>query len=192
VKIVRVAPSVASLPPRVLIAKAMPRATPGLDGMPAIASAFTWIQNSSCDQNVFDFTGILIRAGPIHHQPMNRLYPHYQWAFLADPDCESNNAMATSGDDHGCWRPWMLAVRLQGTLDAVDWFESSDACAWVTLKDLECMARDDTFKAWQALGGQHSVVKVADKVADHSDRTPEAIRRLVSMLTPAAESLLGC
>jgi hypothetical protein len=189
-KIAQVAPCVASLPPRVLIAKAMPRATPGLDGMPAIASAFTWIQNSSCDQNVFDFTGILIRAGPIHHQPINRLYPHYQWAFLADPQCESNN-------EHG-ERPWMLAVRLQGTIDAIDWFEPSVASPsnhlsefWVTLKDLECMARDDTYRAWQAVGSQHSVVKVA-VIKEGGNQMPEATRRLVSMLTPAAESLLGC
>lgn len=197
-KCIQIAPSLAYLSPRVLIGRAMPRATPGLDGMPAIASAFTWIQNSSCDQNVFDFTGLLVRAGPIHHQPMNRLYPHYQWVFFADPLLQShlNQQSNLSCEQERQGRPWMLAVRLQGTRDAVDWFDLDPAITpsehvWVTLQDLEYVARDDTARAWRAIGGQHSVVKIVTKGPQANESTSSA-SRLLSTLIPAAKALLGC
>lgn len=151
---------------------------------------------------VFDFTGVVIKAGPVYQAPDYSAF--YQWIFLADsttavaaakssvldasggngadvpaaaaaPACTTIegskdkgegdtpqpavNAPAAAAND--MQEPWLLAVKLQGPEQAINWLsETEDSGAVVSFRDLELGGADETSRLWQAVGGMHTAVSV--------------------------------
>ena len=148
----KLASSVADLYSTPLTGHAMPRAVPVLTELGAIASA------ESRRGAVFDFTGVLLKAGPLYPQLGNALYPQYQWVFLADASVESTAGGGGGGAVHSS--SWLLAVRLQGHQDALTWMDAANEGCVVSLSDLELLGRDEAPRMWRAAGGKHSAVAV--------------------------------
>lgn len=154
----RVAGCVVDLP-RCLVAHAMPRAVADIADMPAIASAAAEGGQQSA---VFDASGLILRSGPRHSDVSDDLYPHFQWVFLIDRSSSMKRNTTRSGsatsvpDDIADGEDWVLAVRLQGAADAVNWVGREDEGCVVSISDLEFVGRDDPSKVWRAAGGKHS------------------------------------
>lgn len=172
---------------------------------------------------VFDFTGMVLGAGPQYQAPD---YLWYQWIFLGDASCgqaltgasvrgggvsgtvdaldgnppaaaeaaaavaaaaaeglqaaapegvEAAQDGATGGQEErqsegqacDAAAPWLLAVRLSGEREAVNWVDATSVASpagaagpvVVCLKDLELSAAaDEQHRLWRAEGGQHSAV----------------------------------
>ena len=146
----KVATSFAELP-KTLAGYAMPRAVPTLSGLGAIASAAATSQDAT-RAAAFDFTGLVLKVGPVYQNLNNAQYPQYQWIFLADASLGQNDAA----------QGWLLAVRLQGPQDAVSWLDPGDEGNVVILHDLELVGRDDGPRMWRGAGGKHSAVAMVN------------------------------
>jgi len=119
---------------------------------------------------VFDFTGIVIKAGPVYLASDYTV--HYQWVFFADrtitsskrSSSRSSSAVLAEHDDGPDGidpEPWLLAVKLQGPEQAVEWFhaeEDSSMDVLVTVRDIELVGQDGEQRVWQAMGGMYSAI----------------------------------
>jgi hypothetical protein len=135
-------------PPPALARLPWPRAAPTLAQMPALALAGA--------AAAFDFAGVVVGAGPRYQAPD---FTTFQWVFMADHTCggAADGQAVVEGQGGGGAVPWLLAVKLQGPLEAVDWVDdAADAGAVFFLSDLDATGSDDARCLWQAAGGQHS------------------------------------
>lgn len=171
----RIARSVNEVP-AVLRAHSMPRREIALSDMPAFAGEALAV-SAMPQAAVFDFTGVVLKAGPLYQ---NADYTAcFQWIFLADStaifpraDDDSDGKNGGAGKAVGGEAPqhvpsaeesaWLLAVKLEGTEQAVSWLiDGDDSGAVVTLKDLELMGKDAEHRVWQAVGGMHTATVAA-------------------------------
>lgn len=74
----------------------------------------------------FDFTGILIQAGPVYYSQEKSTY--WQWVFLADSSAcaemiksEMDAKSGSNEEKKEEEQPWLLAIRLHGMQEAVSW-----------------------------------------------------------------------
>lgn len=154
----KIASSLAQLP-KTLAGQAMPRAEPTLAGMGAVAAA---AENQRLEA-LFDFTGVVLNAGPVYQNLNNPVYSNYQWIFFTDASLQIAAADGIGGEDETAGKineQWLLAVQLLGPRDAVSWLEPGGVGTVVSLHDLELTSRDEGSKMWRAAGGKHSAVVV--------------------------------
>ena len=155
----KVASSLAQLH-KTLAGHAMPRSVPTLSGMGAVAAAAA---SEGQRAAIFDFTGVVLNAGPVYQNLNNSMYSHYQWIFFADASLEIGGKDAEEEDlerKNEIDEQWLLAVQLLGPQDAVSWLEPGEVGTVVTLHDLELSNRDEGSRIWRAAGGKHSAVVV--------------------------------
>jgi len=155
----KIASSLVQLP-KTLAGQAMPRAEPTLAGMKAVAAAAAENQRLEA---LFDFTGVVLNAGPVYQNLTNRVYSHYQWIFFADASLQIAAVDGIDGEDETAGKineQWLLAVQLLGPQDAVSWLEPGGMGTVVSLYDLELTSKDEGSKLWRAAGGKHSAVVV--------------------------------
>jgi hypothetical protein len=177
-------------PPPALASVAFPRAAPPLGGLPALAAGGGPRGRAA----VFDFAGVLLGAGQVYRAAD---YSHFQWVFLGDHTCGAPGEGEGEGEGEAAWdpaAPWLLAVRLQGGQEAVDWVDpQADAGRAFCLRDLELRGADDARRLWQAEGGQCSAVArggrrgTAAEAAAWAAANPGAVERLRSRVA----ALLG-
>jgi hypothetical protein len=154
----KIASSLARLPKQ-LAGQAMPRAVLTLDGMEAVAAAAASEGQQSA---TFDFTGVVLNAGPVYQNLNNAVYSHYQWIFFADASLAKHGGEAAVLEEGQVkeQQQWLLAVQLLGPQDAVSWLEPGEVGTVVSLHDLELSGRDEGSRMWRAAGGKHSAVVV--------------------------------
>ncbi|KAL4548303.1 hypothetical protein Ndes2526B_g00883 [Nannochloris sp. 'desiccata'] len=174
----KVACSLAQLP-KTLAGQAMPRAEPTLAGMGAVAAAAAF--ESQRAGALFDFTGVVLNAGPVYQNLNNRVYSHYQWIFFADASLHIAAADGLDGEDKTAGmmnEQWLLAVQLVGPQDAVSWLEPGEVGTVVSLHDLELTSRDEGSRMWRAAGGKHSAVVVHSSSMGGADGERHSTRRV--------------
>jgi hypothetical protein len=103
-------------------------------------------------QQDFDFTGLVLHVGPRVQAERGGLS---QWVFLAD------GSVAGGGEAGGQagQQPYLLAVRLQGQAECVDFLEPSRALGSVlSLRNLVLENRDEPNRLWAAVAGDTAAV----------------------------------
>jgi hypothetical protein len=112
--------------------------------------------NSMLKVKLFDYSGMLVHVGPKYPDP-NCPGHFMQWLFLTD-----TSLLGVDDNDEG--NGWMLAVKLQGPDDAIDWLgdgNNSSGMMRGVLKDLVLGGVDEENKLRRAYGDQLSGVVVS-------------------------------
>ncbi|KAL6768561.1 hypothetical protein ACKKBF_B11220 [Auxenochlorella protothecoides x Auxenochlorella symbiontica] len=140
------------------------------------------------DAGEVDTAGFCLCVGPV--VALGHAAQASQWAFFVDASCP-----AQSGD-HTHPPPWLLAVRLEGAVQGMDWLDpGTHAGAVLELRDVVVGAVDADSRVQQVVADKHSSISPRDPKPDGSACDIQAFVQanldLIAGLQCRAACLLG-